>query len=80
MLVRVVDALDELDMSRMVSGYVEVPGRGALYYYAQNDCTSCDLFLIKLDPKLNDTQKAIYANIVQRVEEPIISTKKNAPA
>ena len=30
-------ALDELDMSRMVSGYVEVPGRGAVYYYAQND-------------------------------------------
>ena len=49
----------------------------ALYYYAQSDCTACDLFLIKLDPKLSDTQKAIYANVVQRVEEPLISTEKD---
>ena len=49
----------------------------SVYYYAQNDCTACDLFLIKLDPKLTDTQKAIYANIVQKVEEPLISTEKD---
>lgn len=49
----------------------------AVYYYAQSDCTSCDLFLIKLDPKLTDTQKAIYANVVQRVEKPLLSTEKD---
>jgi len=31
------NALDELDMSAMVSGFVEVPGRGQMRYYAQND-------------------------------------------
>lgn len=49
----------------------------AVYYYAQSDCTSCDLFLIKLDPSLNDTEKAMKANIVQREEEPLISTSKD---
>ena len=49
----------------------------AVYYYAQSDCTSCDLFLIKLDPKLNDTDKAMKANIVQREEKPLISTSKD---
>lgn len=49
----------------------------SVYYYAQSDCTSCDLFLIKLDPTLTDTDKAIYANIVQKVGEPLISTVKD---
>ena len=49
----------------------------AVYYYAQSDCTSCDLFLIKLDPSLNDTEKVMKANIVQREEEPLISTSKD---
>lgn len=49
----------------------------AVYYYAQSDCTSCDLFLIKLDSSLNDTEKAMKANIVQREEEPLISTSKD---
>ena len=35
------------------------------------------MFLIKLDPKLTDTDKAKYANIVQKVEEPLISTEKD---
>lgn len=49
----------------------------AVYYYAQSDCTSCDLFMIKLDPSLNDTEKAMRANIVQKESEPLISTEKN---
>ena len=49
----------------------------AVYYYAQSDCTSCDLFLIKLDPSLNDTDKVMKANIIQREEEPLISTSKD---
>ena len=33
--------------------------------------------MIKLDPALSDTQKAVYANVVQRVDEPLISTSKD---
>ena len=67
----------QINAQGIISGDKTMLVYPAVYYYAEGDCTSCDLFLIKLDPKLNDTQKAIYANIVQRVEEPIISTKKN---
>ena len=48
----------------------------AVYYYAQEDCTSCDLFLIQLDSGFNDTEKVMRANIVKREEKPLISTSK----
>jgi hypothetical protein len=49
----------------------------AVYYYAQSDCTSCDLFLIKLDQSLNDLDKVMKANVVQKEEEPLLSTSKD---
>lgn len=49
----------------------------ALYYYAAADCTSCDLFLIKLKPKFKDVEKVINANIVERELTPLISTDKS---
>lgn len=49
----------------------------AVYYYAQSDCTSCDLFLINLDASLSDIEKVKKANILNRVDEPLISTDKS---
>jgi len=49
----------------------------AVYYYAQSDCTSCDLFLINLDPKLTNLEKVKKANILNREPEPLISTSKD---
>lgn len=49
----------------------------AVYYYAQSDCTSCDLFLINLDSSLSDIEKVKKANIVNREEKPLISTSKD---
>ena len=49
----------------------------AVYYYAQSDCTSCDLFLINLDSTLSDIEKVKKANIVNREKEPLISTSKD---
>ena len=49
----------------------------AVYYYAQSDCTSCDLFLINLDSSLSDIEKVKKANIINREEEPLISTSKD---
>ena len=49
----------------------------AVYYYAQSDCTSCDLFLINLDSSLSNIEKVKKANIVNREEEPLISTSKD---
>ncbi len=49
----------------------------AVYYYAQSDCTSCDLFLIKLDSSMTDTERVKKANIVEKEDEPLISTSKD---
>lgn len=49
----------------------------AVYYYAQNDCTSCDLFLINLDSSLSDIEKVKKANIVNKEPKPLISTSKD---
>ena len=67
----------QINAQGIISGDRTMMVYPAVYYYAQNDCTSCDLYLIKLDPKLTDTQKAIYANVVQRVDKPLISTEKD---
>ena len=49
----------------------------AVYYYAEADCVSCDLFLIKLDPKLNNLEKVQRANIVNKEPNPLLSTSKD---
>ncbi len=67
----------QINAQGIISGDKTMLVYPAVYYYAQTDCTSCDLFLIKLDSKLNDTDKAMKANIVQREEEPLISTSKD---
>jgi len=67
----------QINAQGIISGDRTMMVYPAVYYYAESDCTSCDLFLIKLDPALSDTQKAVYANVVQRVDEPLISTSKD---
>ncbi|MCM1004463.1 MAG: hypothetical protein NC408_09000 [Candidatus Gastranaerophilales bacterium] len=67
----------QINAQGIISGDKTMLVYPAVYYYAQTDCTSCDLFLIKLNSKLNDTDKAMKANIVQREEEPLISTSKD---
>lgn len=66
----------QINAQGIISGDKTMLVYPAVYYYAQTDCTSCDLFLIKLDSKLNDTEKVMRANIVQKEEKPLISTDK----
>ena len=49
----------------------------AVYYYAESDCTSCDLFLINLDTSLGDIEKVKKANIINKEPEPLVSTSKD---
>ena len=48
----------------------------AVYYYAEADCVSCDLFMIKLDPKLSNLEKVQMANVVNKEPNPLMSTSK----
>lgn len=67
----------QINAQGIVSGDKTMLVYPAVYYYAQPDCTTCDLFLIKLDPSLTDTEKVMKANIVQKEEKPLISTDKD---
>ncbi len=67
----------QINAQGIISGDKTMMVYPAVYYYAETDCTSCDLFLIKLDPSLPDTEKAMRANIIQRDEQPLISTDKD---
>ena len=49
----------------------------AVYYYAEADCVSSDLFLIKLDPVLSNIEKVEKANILNREPKPLLSTSKD---
>ncbi|MBQ4115406.1 hypothetical protein IJD34_08385, partial [bacterium] len=67
----------QINAQGIISGDKTMLVYPAVYYYAQTDCTSCDLFLIKLDPTLNDVDKVKRANIVEKQDEPLISTSKD---
>ena len=67
----------QINAQGIVSGDKSMLVYPAVYYYAQSDCTTCDLFVIKLDPSLTDTEKVMQANVVQKDEKPLISTDKD---
>lgn len=67
----------QINAQGIISGDKTIMIYPAVYYYAQTDCTSCDLFMIKLDPSLKDTEKVMKANIVQKEEKPLLSTSKD---
>ena len=49
----------------------------AVYYYAEADCVSCDLFLIKLDTALTKEERVEKANILNKEPKPLLSTSKD---
>lgn len=48
-----------------------------VYYYASNDCTAGDLFIIPFDMSLPEVSRVQRANILKRISEPILSTEKS---
>lgn len=48
-----------------------------VYYYAVNQCTAGDLFVIPLDKSLPDVDRIQRANIIKRIPTPILSTDKD---
>ena len=67
----------QINAQGIISGDKTMLVYPAVYYYAQSDCTSCDLFLIKLDSSMTDTERVKRANVVEKEDEPLISTSKD---
>jgi len=66
----------QINAQGIVSGDKTMMVYPAVYYYAQADATSCDLFVIKLDSSMNETDRVMKANIISKEEKPILSTSK----
>lgn len=47
-----------------------------VYYYANNQCTAGDLFVVPLDTSLPVVDRILRSNIIKRIPDPIISTPK----
>ena len=67
----------QINVQGVVSGDFEKLVYPSVYYYADNECTTCDLFLLPLDTSLSDMERVMKANVVHRVEKPLISTDKS---
>ena len=79
----------ELKIPRRLNFDREVTGQGiiasdfsfmvypALRYYASADCTSTDLYVIKLDANLSEMERVKKAHIIRREATPILSTDKD---
>lgn len=49
----------------------------SVYYYAETDCVSCDLFVINLDTSLSNIERVKKANVLNKVNKPLLSTSKD---
>ena len=77
MLPRKLNFNRQINAQGIVSGDYKKLVYPAVYYYAESDCTSCDLFLINLDTKLPNLEKVQMANVLNKEPEPLISTSKD---
>lgn len=48
-----------------------------VYYYADRNVTTCDVFVVPLDTSKPDTQRILKANIARRWAKPILETDKD---
>ncbi len=67
----------QVNAQGIVSGDYKMLVYPSVYYYAEGDCVSCDLFLIKLDTKLTNLERVQRANVVNKESKPLLSTSKD---
>ena len=67
----------QVNAQGIVSGDYKILVYPAVYYYAEADCVSCDLYLIKLDTSLSNQDRVQRANVVNRETKPLLSTSSD---
>jgi hypothetical protein len=67
----------QVNAQGIVSGDYSMLVYPSVYYYAEGDCVSCDLFLIKLDTKKTNLERVKQANILNKEPNPLLSTSKD---
>ena len=66
----------QINSQGIVSGDYTMLVYPSVYYYADGDCVSCDLFLIKLDTKKTNLERVQQANVLNKEPNPLLSTSK----
>ena len=68
----------QINAQGIVSGDLAMIIYPAVYYYAEADCVSCDLFRINLDSTIiNNVERVQKANVLNKEPKPILSTSKD---
>ena len=67
----------QINAQGIVSGDYKMLVYPSVYYYAEADCVSADLFVIKLDKTLSNLEKVKRANVLNKDPKPILSTSKD---
>lgn len=67
----------QMNCTGITSPNMDIMVYPVVYYYAVNQCTAGDLFVIPLDRKFSDVERISRANVVKRIPEPILSTTKD---
>ena len=67
----------QVNAQGIVSGDFNMLVYPSVYYYAEADCVSCDLFLIKLDTHLSKQERVQKANVVNKEQKPLLSTSSD---
>ena len=63
----------QINAQGIVSGDFSKMVYPAVYYYAEADCVSCDLFVINLNSSLSNLEKVRTANVLNKESKPILS-------
>ena len=66
-----------INMQGIVSGDFTKLVYPTVYYYAETNCTSCDVFVIPLDTNLTKIDRIKKANVAKKIEPPLFSTDKD---
>ena len=66
----------QINAQGIVSGDYTMLVYPSVYYYAEADCVSCDLFLIKLDTSKSNLERVKLANVLNKEQTPLLSTSK----
>jgi len=74
---RKIDYERQVNAQGIVSGDFTKLVYSSVYYYPQERCTSCDVFVIPLDTKLGRVESVQQANVVKKNQTPIFSTPQD---
>lgn len=67
----------QMNCTGITSPNMDIMVYPVVYYYVINQCTAGDLFVIPLDKSLSNLERVKRANVVKRIQTPILSTQKN---